>query len=424
MIEDMVTVAADYITSQSWKSMFALFWFTIIFDLPHYTLSFMAVAMAAMTRRKPEKTASDFNPTVSVLVAGHNEADAIERCVKAWGQQSQTPDEIIVVSDGSHDAMPARMRELQSRGLIDQAHCTQTRGGKSAGVNLAERFSTGEIVINVDCDCSVDRHALKNIVAPFEDPSVGGVSGNILVRNADASLVASFQAIEYLIAIALGKQASALSDHVVCVSGGFGAFRSEAMADVSGLDTPGGEDLDVTLRLRKAGWNIRFAADSICYTDVPASLSALVRQRFRWERDAIRLRYRKHADLIRPFSPYFSWKELVHETDFFVYNILGAAMLPFYIIWLVTTYGIMAPTVMIAAQSGLLVLDLLTFILAALMMPRLKTLSLLLFIPGYGVFNGLVMRFVRVSAYLQEWLFNASVNDSYSPHKVQMLRRW
>lgn len=413
----------NYLTSQSGASLLALFWFTAIFEVPRYSMAFVAATIFG--RSKPQyKTDGTFSPTVSVIVAGYNEADAIERCVMSLREQSRPPDEIVVISDGSRDAMPARLRDLQARGLIDQAHCTDLRAGKSAGVNLGKRFATGDVIINVDCDCSYDRHALQRVVEPLQDPSVGAVSGNILSRNAGASLVATFQAIEYLVSISLGKQASALTDHIVCVSGAFGAFRKDAMAEVGGLDVGGGEDLDITLRLRKAGWGIRFAPDAICYTDVPADLTTLIKQRFRWERDAVRVRYRKHGDLMNPFSERFSLKELAHEIEFFLFNVVSAVVLPFYVLWLFLTYGDMAPLILLAAQAGLLVLDSLSFVLAALATPKARTWSLFPFVLGFGLFNGFLMRFVRLAAYLQEWLFNASSKDSYVPEKVQILRKW
>ena len=415
----------NYLMSQSGASLLALFWFTVIFEVPRYSLAFIAATFFGASRpRSYETVVETFAPSVSVIVAGHNEADAIERCIMSLREQSLPPDEIVVISDGSRDAMPERLRDLQARGLIDQAHCTDLRAGKSAGVNLGKRFATGDIVVNVDCDCSYDRHALKAIIEPFRDPTIGAVSGNILVRNPGASLVATFQAIEYLVSISLGKRASALTDHVVCVSGAFGAFRREAIAEVGGLDAGGGEDLDVTLRLRKAGWSIRFASDAICYTDVPTAFSALVKQRFRWERDAVRIRYRKHGDLMNPLSDRLDLKEVAHEIEFLVFNVIGAAVLPFYILWLCLTYGSLAPLVLLAAQAGLLVLDSLSFVLAALATPKARSWPLFPFVFGFGLFNGFVMRFVRLAAYLQEWLFNASVKDTYVPEKVQILRKW
>ena len=400
-----------------------LFWFTIIFEIPRYTIAFVSAALLAGRVHRAGRTAADTG-TVTVVVIGHNEETGIRRCVLSLREQSRAPDEIIVVSDGSTDRMPTVLADLQREGLIDQAHCTELRGGKSAGINLAERWASGDIVINVDCDCSYDRHALRRVLAPFEDPAVGAVSGNILVRNPTAGLVATFQAIEYLISISLGKQASALIDQVVCVSGAFGAFRREALEAVNGIDVGGGEDLDLTLKLRKAGWKVRFAPDAICYTDTPDTLRALTSQRFRWERDAVRLRYRKHLDLMNPFAENFRLSELLHELEFIVFQILGAVVLPFYVIWLFVSYGELGLAFLIAAQFGLMVLDLFVFVLAAWSTPKAVSLPLLPYLPGYSLFNGLHMRFVRLAAYLQEWIFNASAADNYVPEKVRLLRKW
>jgi len=420
-----ISDAVSYLSAQSALSLLALFWFTVIFELPRYTIAF---ASAALSRLKsawwPARTLLHDVGRVTVVIAGHSEADSIERCVLGMHEQSRPPDEIIVVSDGSTDNMPEVLADLQRRGLIDQAHSTNLRCGKAAAVNLAERWTTGDILINIDCDCSFDRHALKHILSPFADPAVGAVSGNILARNDRTGLIPAFQAIEYLISISLGKQAAGLIDQVVCASGAFGAFRMTALRAGNGLDVGGGEDLDLTLKLRKAGWKIHFADAAICYTDVPDTLRALTNQRFRWERDAVRVRYRKHADLMNPFSTNFRLAELLHEVEFIVFQVLGAAILPFYVIWLFLTYGDFGLIVLLAAQFGLLVLDLAVFALAALSTPKASALHLFPYVPGYSLFNGVYMRFVRLFAYVQEWIFNASAGDNYVPEKVRLLRKW
>ena len=417
--------AATYLSAQSVAGLLALFWFTAVFEVPRYLLSFIAAAIYRL-RSRPATRRRDAERVgrVTAVVVGHNEADRIRRCVRSLREQSHEPHEIIVVSDGSTDDMPKILNQLLSEGLIDRAHSTGLRGGKSAAMNLAERWATGDIIVNVDCDCSYDRHALRNIVAPLRDPAVGAVSGNILVRNPDATLVSCFQAIEYLISISLGKQASDLIDQVVCVSGAFGAFRRTAIDEVNGVDVGGGEDLDLSLKLRKAGWKVRFEDTAICYTDVPDTLRALTNQRFRWERDAVRSRYRKHLDMLNPFSQQFRLSEMVHEIDFIVFQIIGAVMLPFYIVWLFVTYGELGLVFIVAAQLGLVVLDVIVFSVAALATPKASTFGLIAYVPGYSLFNGVYMRFVRLAAYTQEWIFNASAGDNYVPEKVRLVRKW
>lgn len=417
-----VSESLAFLTSQSGASFLGLFWFVIVFEIPRYTLGFIAtLAIAVRSKGRPAPPADVGR--VSVVIAGHNEEDSIERCVLSLWEQSRPPDEVIVVSDGSSDRMPSVLRRLQRRGLIQEAHCTQVRSGKSAAVNLAVVRTAGDIVVNVDCDCTFDRHAIREIVAPFAEPDIGAVSGNIMVRNSKASLITACQAIEYMISISQGKQAANLTDQMTCVSGAFGAFRRSALERVGGLDAGGGEDFDVTLKLRSAGFRTVFAPDAICYTDVPETLMALTRQRFRWERDAVRLRYRKHRSLLNPFSPRFDVLELLHELDFIVFNIAAAAAFPFYLVWLFVTYGDLAPLILMAAQVGMWGLDFSTFALAAWLTPKANVLALIPYLFAYSPFYGFLMRFVRVAAYLQEWIFEASYRDTYVPAKVHRVRK-
>lgn len=422
MMSHITDEAFAFLASQSGVSLFTLFWYVIIFEIPRYSFGFISTLFVTF-RSERYVSRPQVPGRVSVIIAGHNEEDSIERCVQSLHEQSRPPDEIIVVSDGSTDRMPEKLREMQSRGIIQEAHCVQMRGGKSAGFNLAAGRATGDFVVNVDCDCTFDRHALRDIIAPFADPEMGAAAGNIIVRNPMASVVTACQAIEYMISISQGKRAANLTDSMTCVSGAFGAFRSEALERVGGLDAGGGEDLDVTLRLRTAKFKTVFAPDAICYTDVPETLMALTRQRFRWERDAVRLRYRKHRALMNPFSWRFSVIELLHELDFVVFNILAALVFPIYLVWLFVEYGDFAPIVLMAAQIGMWALDLTTFTMASWLTPKARALSLVPYLIAYSPFYGFVMRMVRLSAYLQEWVFDASYNDPYVPKKVHMVRK-
>jgi cellulose synthase/poly-beta-1,6-N-acetylglucosamine synthase-like glycosyltransferase len=106
---------------------------------------------------------------------------------------------------------------------------------------------------------------------------VGAVSGSLGVRNASASLITRHQAIEYAIGIALGRIVQDSLGILSIVSGAFGAFRRAALEQVGGQDVEVGEDADLTMKLRRAGWRIRFAPDAHALTDAPETVSALMR---------------------------------------------------------------------------------------------------------------------------------------------------
>lgn len=413
--------AISYLQANTLESAFVLFAMVVIFEIPRYFGMFAVAALfeRPSPRRSPPREDSF---RLSVIISGHNERESLHRCVRVLNEQSRPPDEIVLFSDGSSDGSDAAVMDMLRRGEVDHAYCSDLRGGKAAGVNACFRLATGDIIVNIDCDCTLDRHSLANIVAPFVDRQVGAVCGNIQVRNGTSTLLTAFQSIEYLVSFSLGKQAAQMIGQVTNASGGYAAFRRSAWVQVGGNDAGGGEDFDFTLRLRMAGWKIAFKADAICYTDVPDTIRSLTNQRLRWERDAISLRYRKHSYLLNPFDRRFSLSECFHQIEFLIFNVIGAALLPVYVVWLFLTYGSFAIPILIAVQLVMMTLDVAALLLAAHATPHSRIWPNLPYVFGFSLYNGLYMRALRLFAYLQEWFLLASFRDSYVPQKVHDAR--
>ncbi|MEJ2375485.1 MAG: glycosyltransferase [Pseudolabrys sp.] len=422
----------SFVFAQSGVSLIAIFWFTLLFDIPRYFLSFTAAGIAPLAarifsnfdRRRGLQGSTLPRPRISVIIVGHNEAHSVERCVRSLREQSISDLEIVVVSDGSSDRMAEVAARLAKLGLVDQALSTDLRGGKPSGLNLAIAAARGDLIVIVDCDCSFDRFAIENLVKYFNDPSVGGVSGDIVPRNGDATLTARFQEIEYLFSLSVSKRIGATLNQVVCISGAFGAFRREALECIGAFDPGGGEDLDLTLRLRAKGWVVAFAEDAICYTDVPTRLWSLIRQRLRWERDAIWVRFRKNWRPMDPRSPSFRLAEAFHQWDFIIFNVISAAIFPFYLVWLLVQYGSFALPILIAMQIGLFAIDVLMLKIACEVTGRPLFFRNLIYLFGCSIFMAYIMRGIRLSAYVEEWFLSGSRRDDYVPLKVRKVRTW
>lgn len=416
-----------YLLSLSLPSIVLIFWYTLVFEAPRFIIP---IITAGLTQRTKSGEQAPMSPQqikdlkVSILLIGHNEEDSLDACVRSLSEQSFNNFDIVLVSDGSTDKMSKVAKRLVREGKAARALTTDLRGGKSSGINLAWYAADGDIVINVDCDCSFDRYAIEYILQPFIDPKVGAVCGDIAPRNGHASVMAQWQEIEYLQAISVGKRIGNVTDQIVCASGAFGAFRRTALQSVGGFDVGGGEDLDCTIRLRQAGWKIAFAPESICYTDVPTSPFQYIRQRLRWERDAIWVRFRKHAYLMNPFHKNFRFSEAFHEWDFALFNVASCFIFPVYMIWLATLYGSFTFAILISIQIALLGIDIMILALAAWTTKRPVFWRNLLYLPGYSLFMNYVMRPVRLWAYIEEWCFSGSHRDNYTPIKVRLQRPW
>jgi len=390
----------------------------LLLDVPRFTLAFCALAFVATLRRTPAPPA--FRPAaLTIVVVGHNEAQPIRRCILSLHEQTWRGFEIIAIDDGSTDGMRSALRRLREEGRIDAYLSLNRRGGKSAGSNLALARASGEVVVFIDADTTLDRDAIAHLVQPFADPLVGAVTGNIGVRNAGASVLTALQALEYMLSCSAGRQMLDQIGQLSSIAGAFCAFRRSAIAAVGGFDVGPGEDLDIALRLRIAGWRLRFATDAWSLTQVPQSVPALVRQRRRWERDNVRLRLRKHGYTLNPFDPRFRSRELPHQIEFLVADLLLSSLAPIYIGSLAATLGPAdALTVCALIMLAMLSLNAIAALCALLVARRVATWKLLPYVFVFGLYQAGFLRAVRLFALVEEALFARSQRDVYVPAHV------
>lgn len=422
---DLFAAALTILAAMDTATLLAFFWLTIAVELPRYVLGFPAItAMAVIERRQPEAPSVSQVGKVSILVPGHNEADCIERCIRSLGMQTLKGAEIVCVSDGSTDATFAIMQRLHAEGLIDRIAECQIRGGKPSALNLAARLATGDILIVVDADCSFTPTTLAELIAPFADPKVGAVAGRVLVRNPEVSLTTNLQAIEYLTGMTLGRAQMAIFNQLSLVSGAIGAFRRTTWDRVGGMDPGPGEDFDFCLRMRKAGFDVGFAPRAVAYTDVPEKFTALLRQRKRWERDALWIRFRKHKGALNPFSSQFYPREVFHHLDFVVFTVIPAIVMPVFLIYLFLTYGTVTFALLLAMSLGLLVIDVFVLACAIIANGDRRDWRLMAVLPLYGFFQGYVLRSARLKVFIEEWIWSTSRQDTYCPPKVNAWQNW
>ena len=402
-------------------SLVLLFWYMLVLEIPRYCLGAIIVGIDALWRGLP----SDPQPalTFSILLVGHNEAHTLRRCVLSLLEQSIMCQpwrmQIVVVDDGSSDGMIHIARELRTAGLVNDVLRVGTRGGKSAGVDLGLSTCRGDIVVIVDIDTTLDRDALERLLPYFADSRVGGVGGDLGVANAAASLVTRHQQIEYLTSISLGRRIGDLLGTLSIVSGAFGAFRRDAILGVGGQDVEVGEDADLTMKLRRAGWRIRFAPEARALTRVPETMTALIAQRLRWDRGGVTIWLRKFRGAFNPWNSTFRLVDVLSMADVLLFQIGLTMAFPVYVLWLWCHVGTFTASVLGATLIGYAVLSLLALAIAAgLSTDAPRAIGLLVYLPFYIVVQIGVLAPVRLIAILQELLLRSSYRDPYVPARV------
>lgn len=417
----------NYITAVGPSKLLRIFWFFVYFEFARFFVFELAILLIWKARTK-KRNAQYANarrqlfiehPLVSILVPGKNEGKHIYKLANSLKEQTYKNFELIVIDDGSDDDTERICKSLQKNKFIDLFLRNDVRGGKASAANLGYRFSKGKIIVHLDADCSYDMDAIEKIIIPFYlDDHIGAVGGNILVRNYKESLCATLQAIEYSDTISVGRITSSSLGIYRLVSGAFGAFKREALDRVGGWDIGPGLDGDITVKLRKLGYNIVFEPDAICQTSVPDTFRKLIKQRLRWDKSIIRFRVRKHRDVFYPNAT-FRFSNFISSAENITYNLILNVKWWIYLIDMIMNYSSLLKFIVPFNILLYTINNFLKFLIFSLFRKR-KNESITYFIPYLPCmvfYFGFYLRIVRSVAYIQEFFFKKSYQDSWNPSK-------
>jgi cellulose synthase/poly-beta-1,6-N-acetylglucosamine synthase-like glycosyltransferase len=146
-------------------------------------------AAAALARLRPRPVArADVTPSVSLVVAAHDEEASIAARLENALALDYPADrlEVVVASDASTDRTDEIVEEIAAREpRVRLVRCP--RGGKLAAINHVWDKTGGEILAFSDATSRWERDALRKLVRSFADPDVGYVSGQLQWEQADGT---------------------------------------------------------------------------------------------------------------------------------------------------------------------------------------------------------------------------------------------
>jgi len=257
---------------------------------------------------RPVPIDKDFTPGVTIIVPCFNEEPWIQRTIAGCINQDYPLDklEVIVVDDCSNDRSYEKIKELveelkskEKRFHIEGRlhYIRQERNaGKRDALAKGARLAKHELVVFVDSDSFLDPFAIRNLVQPFKDTRMGGVSGRTDVANTYTNALTKMQAVRYYIAFRIMKAAESYFDAVTCLSGPLSCYRKELVLKYMdawlnqkflGQKATFGDDRSMTnfiLREHRTGYQ----DTAICNTIVPNTHHIFLRQQMRWKRSWLR----------------------------------------------------------------------------------------------------------------------------------------
>lgn len=127
------------------------------------------------------------SPSISIVIAAHNEALALSRKFASVSALQYPPGllEIIVVSDGSTDETETIVKAATSE--LVHPIILSTHEGKAAALNHGVAAARGEIVVFMDARQEIEADAVNKLVRNFADPAVGCVSGELMLKRPSAA---------------------------------------------------------------------------------------------------------------------------------------------------------------------------------------------------------------------------------------------
>lgn len=249
-----------------------------------------------------------YTPPVTIIIPCFNEETWIRRTIISCLNQDYPANnlEVIVIDDHSTDNSVQVIKDTIDELIAKEArynvanrlryYVQPKNAGKREAMAVGAKMAKHDLLVFVDSDSFLNPFAIINLVQPFKDKDMGGVSGRTDVANTYTNGLTKMQAVRYYISFRVMKAAEAYFDAVTCLSGPLSCYRKDLVMEnmdawlhqtFLGQRATFGDDRSMTnFILRKHRTSYQDTA--ICATIVPNSYEVFLKQQMRWKRSWLR----------------------------------------------------------------------------------------------------------------------------------------
>lgn len=162
-----------------WVSFIAIFYIYIGYPMLAYLVS--------LCFNKPVRK-SYIYPNISVLIAVYNEAENIKGKIESILETDYPKDkmEILIGSDASTDNTDQIVKSYEGQSIMLKRQ--EVRRGKPSILNMLVKEANGEILVFSDARQRIDKDALKELIANFNDDTIGSVSAELYFKHEETQI--------------------------------------------------------------------------------------------------------------------------------------------------------------------------------------------------------------------------------------------
>jgi hyaluronan synthase len=228
-----------------------------------------------------------YETTTSVIIPVVDESEELFRSVLTRILE-QRPTEVIVVINGPRNSqLEALCTQLKVR------WCWTETAGKRNALQIGVGLATGDIAVLVDSDTTWTKDTLVELVKPFRDPRVGGVTTRQRILDPERNVLTRWADWLENVRNEYSMPAMSVLGAVGCLPGRTIAFRRFILVRnmdrflterFLGVFLEVSDDRTLTNYTLQAGFRTVYQSTSLVYTDAPLELRKLIKQQYRWAR--------------------------------------------------------------------------------------------------------------------------------------------
>lgn len=270
-------------------------------------------------------------PGVSIIIPCYNESENVYETMQYALNVNYPEFEVIAVNDGSKDDTLVKLLDIAKKNPKLKVVNLAENQGKALGLQAGALVAKYDYLVGIDGDALIDEYCVYWMVKHFiRYPQVAAVTGNPRIRNR-TSLLGKIQVGEFSSIVGMIKRAQRSFGRLFTVSGVITGFRKSALHEV-GYWSPDmlTEDIDITWKFQRNGWDVRFEPRALVWILMPETLKGLWKQRLRWAMGGAQVMLKNFKVLFQPKQTHL-WGLM---TELILSMIWAYSMVLVFIVWL------------------------------------------------------------------------------------------